>query len=707
MDKFFYPKSVMVVGVSEDQGNMARNIVRNLLDFEYYGPIYPVGPRGGVFCGQNIYTSIAEVPGTPDLAVFLIPAKAIPAAFEQCGRKGIRHAIIESGGFSEFSEDNLSLEQELLQVADKFGIKFVGPNCISIINTENGLALPFVRLDKEIITNGKISVIAQSGGVIVSCINLFSCENLGFNKLISIGNKLNLNENDYLEYLIKDPGTEIIGLYLESISDGRRLIDLASRTTKPIVVYKANIGKSSQSIAKFHTSAIAGDARVAAAAFRQAGISQVENLRDFIACFKVFSLPPMQGPGFAILSRSGGHAVMAADAADQYGFNLVPFTDRFLDEVQSHFRAKVIRPTNPLDLGDLFDFETYIKIVENVLKEDHVHGLLFQHVYVSRLETAQTRDMLKVISQLADRYHKPVAFCLFADEKEMPVVKNTADYPVFNEPEEAVKALSVSWDHFRFLSKRKAPGPAEFKSYSSPATSRHEKEEERPVAMNEVMTLLDKAGIRVAPTVTTTTPDQAIAAAGSIGFPVALKLDVPGLSHKSDQGGVILNLQNDRELLEAWPRISVRLEDFRAGGAARGIIVQRMVPGGKEIILAGKRDEVFGPVIMFGLGGVLVEVMGEVVFRVAPVSREEAIEMINEIRAGKILSGLRGESPGDIDALAAAITAMSDIMRNNPDISIIEINPLVVLAKGAGVAAVDARMMVFSGPHASRNRPGN
>ena len=341
MEQFFYPKSVAVIGVSNTPDNLGRNIVNNLMEFQFSGEIYSVGPKGGVLFGQKIYPEISQVPGEIDLAVILTPAPTVPNILDQCGRKGIRLAIIESGGFREFSRERTQLEGEILEVARKYGLRFIGPNGIGNINMENGLCLPFMHLNREM-RLGHISILAQSGGVGLSYLGFLASENIGVNKFVSMGNKLNVDENDLLEYLIQDAGTEVICLYLEGLSDGRRLMELISASPKPVLIHKSNTGPSSARIAFSHTAAMLSDNKVVDAAFQQAGAIRVQDFEEVINYLKIMTLPRLRGNRLAVISRSGGHAVVAADACSKYGFDLPAFPRSFLAEFEKHFRASVI-----------------------------------------------------------------------------------------------------------------------------------------------------------------------------------------------------------------------------------------------------------------------------------------------------------------------------------------------------------------------------
>jgi acyl-CoA synthetase (NDP forming) len=439
----------MVVGVSNTPTNLGKKIVENLERLHFRGPIYLVGKQGGNLNGRKIYPRIEDIDAYPDMVVFLIPALYIPEALELCGKKGIDYAVIESGEFSEFADENRRLERNILSIARKQHIRLVGPNCISIINLENGLVLPFVPLDKKRIKSGSISFVAQSGGIVNYSIRLSSCENIGFTKLVSMGNKLDLNENDYLEFLISDPATKTIGLYLESVSDGRRLMDLTHSTNKPVIVLKSNTHTASNEIARFYTAALAGNDKVASSALSQAGIHRVFTLQELINTFKIFNLPLIKGANLAIISRSGGSAVMAADAAQRYGFGIRPFSKSFLSHVRQGARAGVIHMTNPLDLRDVFDLDFYRDILERILQKKEIDGVLFSHSYLPRIDEITTKNLIRSAKELSICYEKPVALCLISDSYEWYTMKKITDFPIFTEPDDALKALAFSLAHYR------------------------------------------------------------------------------------------------------------------------------------------------------------------------------------------------------------------------------------------------------------------
>jgi acetate---CoA ligase (ADP-forming) len=688
VDQLFNPKSVVVIGVSENPNNLARIIAENLFEFQFSGEIFLIGRREGILLGRGICTSIKDLREGIDVAVILTPAQTVPGILESCGKKKIRWAIIESGGFSEYSEEGAKLEKEALRIARKWGIRIVGPNGIGIINIENGFVAAFPPLNRKAVRKGKVSLLVQSGGVSLTYLNLLSSANVGISKIVSMGNKIDLNEIDYLKYFIRDPQTEIIGIYLESIQRGRDLLEVARSTSKPIILHKANIGEASREIARLHTAALANDDKIVDTALKQADIVRAKDFRSFINAVKVLSLPAMKGNDLVILSRSGGIAIVAADSAERYGFRLFPMKKSFQDRIHSYFRAKVIQPTNPLDLGDLFDFDLYTKILEQVLKIEAVDGIIFQHAAVGD-EMEPSRKLILTAKELSLRYQKPVAFCYLTEEEELAFIKGAFDYPIFTEPEDALSALAISREHYyrkRKILKERPP------SYSADRNqikqlfkkARHEK---RDPLLHEGFEVLKAYGIPMADYQVVYRKEELEKVIKRMEGPVALKVISPAISHKSDAGGVILNLNDSKKAEEAYNKIK-KLDR----GSRYGVLIQKMISDGKEVILGAKRDPSFGPVVLFGLGGIYVEVLKETSLRVAPINRLEAEEMISELKTAAILKGVRGERPLDIKALVDNLLRLSQLMMDFPEIEGIDINPVKVLEKGA--VAVDTRIVL-------------
>ncbi|MGW8225017.1 MAG: acetate--CoA ligase family protein, partial [Anaerolineales bacterium] len=447
MREIFYPASIAVIGVSAKPTNLGRNIVANLVEYGFNGIVYAVGPSGGMIETRRIYRAVGDIPDHIDLAVILTPAQTVPTVLDECGQKGIRYVIIETAGFREYTAEGKQLEDELSRIAEKYGIQFVGPNCIGAINMENGMCVPFPRLTK-FVKQGDVSMITQSGGVGMSALNLMANEGLGLNKFVSVGNMLNIDAEDMLEYLITDEGTRLIFMYLESIRDGRRLMEIAKKSPKPVVIFKANIGELGRNIAQSHTASLASDDKIVEAAFRQAGIIRVNSATTVGNNLKILGLPPMRGKNLAIISRSGGHAVIAADATELAGFNLAHFPEKFLREIEKHFRASVIRLTNPLDLGDLFDLDVYAQIVEQTLQLEGVDGVVFLHTSLSELENLTSRKLLDRMVELVEKYDKPVAYYISAAAEEVNYLKQNYDFPIFTQVVETIRALEMSQKYY-------------------------------------------------------------------------------------------------------------------------------------------------------------------------------------------------------------------------------------------------------------------
>jgi acetyltransferase len=684
MQRIFYPRSLVVIGVSERPDNLARIIIANLQAFRYKGQLYAVGRRKGMIYGITIASSLDEVPDGLDLAVILTPAATVPEFMESCGRKGIKRVVVESGGFGEFSEEGRRLEQRLLQIAKRYDMRLVGPNCISVVNQEIGLCLPFAPISPATARLGPASVISQSGGVCITYMDLLCTSGVGLNKAVSIGNKTDLDETDYLNYLLQDPGTGILCLYLESIGDGRELMRLARSSTKPIIVQKANRGQASQHVALSHTAALADDDRIVSAAFRQVGIFRSEDFRESIAIAQGLSLPPVRGNNLVIISRSGGHAVIAADAAERYGFRLALLPSELLERVRSLFRADVIAITNPIDLGVLFDFDLYARIVEECLRMLSPDAVLLINAY-SLDEAESAHRLARRVEEIVKESGRPVAFCVYSQGNEKQMSQQHTSLPVFAEIEDALRGLAASRD---WSSRRARP----MEATGTTIRTQIPKETAQLLTGSGVLTadhalsLCEAYGIPIAPFQVANDPEAAVQAANRLGYPVALKVLATEIIHKSDAGGVALGLANRAAIRREAEAMLTRITH------PANLMVQQMASGGLELILGGKRDRSFGPVVMLGLGGTYVEVFEDVAFRVAPLSLTDAQELVEEIRGKRLLRGVRGKPALDQEALIKALTSISTMLTENPALAEIDINPLVVRKNGA--EALDARVVM-------------
>jgi acetate---CoA ligase (ADP-forming) len=681
---FFYPASLAIVGVSDAPSNLARVMVQNLQRFGCKARVYPVGNTGESIGGSRILRSIMDIDETPDLAVLLIPARYIPEQLEACGQKGIRHVIIETGGFSEYSAENHALEDQVLTIARKYGIRLVGPNCFGSINLAIGLALPFFVLRPQYIRKGYASLISQSGGIVYDMCMLCSIENVGLSKLVSMGNKLDLNETDFLDYFISDRETKVIGLYLEDFAQGRQLMRLAAATTKPVVLLKANRSSAGKEIARFHTAALAGDDAVADAAILQAGIHRVDNLVEMVDLFKIFDLPLMRGRRLGLITRSGGHGVLAADAAHRHGFELARFSDAFFEEVQKTKRSNVIRATNPLDIGDVYNMEAYGDLLDLALREDGVDGVGFIVTFSSDNEGLQVEGFVKKASEIMALHEKPVVLCVITNRDQWQGIKRATDLPIFSDVDMALRALQRSFQHWEQHSDSDVGHVLPEEGLQQPSRRRKVEEKTakgRLAEPGEAFDLLRQYGVPTAGYETVRNGEEAIAAARRIGYPVAAKIASAEVLHKTERGGVKLNIARDEELKTALHQMN-----------GDSFIIQKMADPGHELIVGARVDAEFGPVVMLGLGGIFAEVLKDVSMRVLPIDRSVARGMIDQLRGAPLLKGFRGERPADLQALEDALLAVSRLCVERAEVTNLDINPLILYEEGRGCVAVDVKL---------------
>ena len=696
MKGIFSPQSVAVVGVSAKPDNLGRNIMLNLIDFGFDGIVYPVGPNGGAITTRRIYKSVLDIPDHVDMAVILVPARFVPQVMEECGQKGVKRAVVETAGFSEYSDEGKNIENKVVAIAKKYGIRFVGPNCIGVINMENGFCVPFPRLT-PFIRKGEVSIISQSGGVGLSIMNHMAAEGIGLNKFASVGNMLNVSAEDLLEYYIEDEGTKTIFIYLEGIRDGRRLMQLAKRSPKPILAMKANIGKLGQSVAASHTASLSSDDRVVDTAFRQSGITRVHDVTTLSHYMKTLLLPPLKNKRLAIISRSGGHAIVAADACETVGFELAEFPESFIKDIEKHFRASVIKLTNPLDLGDLFDLDVYYNIVEQTLAQENVDGVAFLHTSVAKTEHEPTKDLITRLEALSKRFNKPIAVYVSANSAEVSSLRQNLDFPIFTQIVEMFRALKLDYEHSQMMAGVALEEESPAFVVEKPSVQRlieTAADESRDLLLNEAMDVLESYGIPTIRGLATSSAEEAGDAADSLGYPVAMKVISENISHKSDVGGVQLNLRNRSGVIEAFQDMNSRIRTAFPDAKLDGVMVQPMAIGGRELILGGRQDKQFGPVILVGMGGIFVEIFEQASMRIGPVSRKEAIAMIEELNGSQILMGARGQKRFDIDAIADAIVHLSQLLMDFPQIKELDINPLRIFHEGEGCLALDARIIL-------------
>jgi len=515
-------------------------------------------------------------------------------------------------------------------------------------------------------------------------IDLLCQDIIGFDKLIGIGDRLSINEKEHLEFLIADHGKKVIAIYLENITDGRRLMNLAETIDKPVIVLKANRSSSGNKIVRFNDSILVDDDLVVDSAFKQAGIHRVQNIQEMIDCIKIYSLPLLRGQNLAILCRSAGFAVMLSDAVKRHGFEFAQLSEDLFSFIKKKIRAGVIQMTNPLDLGDIYDINIYSKLIEMILKESGVDGLVFSHLYLTKTEIEATRKIINEASKLIYRYNKPVVFCMVADNEEEPFINQTIDYPIFEDIDNAMKALAVSYDYFKVKTlKDIGKGVKGF----PPIKRKRQKIEIRntgdifKILQSYHLSLVDHSLVR--------SENEALKFAKRVGYPVTLKSLCPRLIYADD---LWHNISNPRKLKKALTEIVKTLRKNRYDH--QEFIVQKMVPRGESVFIGGSQDSRFGPIIYFGIGGIFFTVLKDISIRVAPFDKKAAHSMINEIKGSLILKGFRGQPASDIEALAKDIVNASRLLVEHPEIKSLGID-LIVLEKGKGCIVEDAKMEFY------------
>ena len=571
-------------------------------------------------------------------------------------------------------------------------MKVIGPNCVGTINFDIKLIMPFgfFKADRR---GGRMGLITQSGGVGGTYLRIIPEYGVIPGKFVSIGNKLMLDEADFLDYLLRDKETDVVTSYLEGFKRGRAFFDLALKAEKPIIVQKSNRFPASAQIAKSHTTALSNSDDVVDGAFRQAAVIRVEDEQEFINAVKIIRLPAMKGRRVAVLSRSGGHAVLSADACAKYNFDMVPFPPSFIDKLKTIYLTRVVAHQNPLDLGEIFDYTIFTNILEETLKLEEIDGVLFNHLYQSHYESDMSRTFLSGVRELVERYQKPVSVAMVSNREEVMDIQRNDPYPVFAGPLEAVKALNLSATYYERQAARNGRGQEPVYPLNLPdvdALRDRCRREGRIPLTDEALAVCRAAGLQ-------TIAEKVIRRASDIDgikmhYPAALKLLSRDASHKSDVGGVKVGLRSKKVLREAVSHMEASMAALNPRPFIDGFLVQEMAPDGIECFVGGRQDPAFGPIIMVGLGGIFIEIFKDTALRMAPVTRREAQDMLQELKAYPLLLGARGKGPADMDALVEVICRVASLLKACPDISEMDLNPVIVHPAGQGVSIVDARV---------------
>jgi acetate---CoA ligase (ADP-forming) len=697
MQQLFYPKSIVIIGLSSKPTNIPRLTLENLLRWGYRGRIFGVNARSDDVHvdGIRMFKNIEDLPEVPDLAYCMIPAQLIPAMVDRCGKFGIRRMAIPSGGFSEYSDEGKDLADRLLSTARKYGIRFVGPNSVTVANTDNGLCLPFVALHKA--PKGEMSIISQSGGVALTMLNYLFDEKIGLAKFASIGNKLDLDEVDFLEYYGKDPQTKVICLYLESINRGRKFIETAAKIDKPIIVYKSNTTTAGKKAAMSHTAALSSDEEIIDSAFMEAGIIRINNFLEFVEVTKAFHLPPMKGNRIMVMSPAGGFAVMGADLCEKSGFEFADMGDEFYDSLKQFSNAGVINFSNPLDMGDIYDPRLTAHVIYSVMHSDQVDGSIYisqrpqmpqgENIFHKMFLTDLSKDAWGSILSAG----KPLGICLFGPTRMIQQTKRYVEFPIFNSPEEMINALALQRQFYarrKELKAMKQQAPPTAIDYQAAKVWMRKKAGDYG---EETLELLNTYGIKAATTEIASTAADAAKIAAERGYPVAMKVVSPHALHKSDVGGVLLGLESEADVVEGFEKIRDNLFNYNPEAVFGGVRVQAMAADGYDMFVGGKNDPSFGPVVFFGMGGIYVEIYSDVANVLCPARPESVKSRFDRLKSARLLAGTRGKAPGDVEAFIDLVVRTSHLLADFPGIKELDINPVRVFTRGEGVMALDAR----------------
>ncbi|HEY3124844.1 MAG TPA: acetate--CoA ligase family protein [Thermoanaerobaculia bacterium] len=667
LQALFRPSRLAVIGASAKPEKMGFQILKNILDAGFGGQVIPVNPKGEAILGVPSVKSVDEIPSGTDLAVVIIPAASVPGTILQLGERKVRAAIVITGGFAESGPDGARLQEEVAENASRCGIRVVGPNCQGVNYPYHGLCASWPLITQR----GAMAIASQSGTVGAALADWAAQEKLGFSAFVSMGNRVDVDEADLIEFFASDPNTKVITLYIEGVKDARKFLAAVSKCRKPIVIFKAGRTEQGRKAAESHTRSLAGKDEIYDAVFRQFGIHRATSLEELYDFSKALAyVPRPAGPRMLIVTSSGGSAIIATDVAEENGFRVSPLPGPLASRLREILPPHCI-VGNPLDLTGDTDAERYRCVIAASRDDYDVVMTIFGDPIPGAAEIMEP-GRPELVAYLGGADVERAERLLFHEKK----------IAVFPTPERAVKALSCHARFARDLFPRATEGSVEAAPpTASAATS---------LSPADSIAFLAREGIRVVPSRQARTGEEAVAAAREIGYPVAVKMNSLDVTHKSDVGGVILNVKDETGVRKAFRDLVGIVR--RLGAREGGVLVSAMARSGHEIIVGVTRDLQFGHAVMFGMGGTLVEVLRDVSFRIVPFSEKDAAEMIDETRGAKLLEGVRGGRSADVAALRRLLVDVSALVARHGEIEEMDLNPVIVHEKGLTV--VDARVVL-------------
>jgi acetate---CoA ligase (ADP-forming) len=693
MKALFQPRTVAVLGASSNPAKIGYRIVENLLSGGFQGTVFPVNPNGGEVLGLSMLPAVGDIPDEVDIAVIAIPARGVEDAVSACGEKGVRHLVLISSGFSEVG--NVEQEQRIVETARRQGMRVLGPNVFGVYSKAASMNATF---GPGGILPGHVAIVTQSGALGIAMIGKTAAESLGLSAVVSVGNKADIDEADLLEYLGQDPNTRVILLYIEGVKHGARLARTLRWVTqeKHVVVIKSGRSERGAMAAASHTGSLAGADEVFDAIMKQCGALRAESVQEAFHWVQYLaSAPSPKGKDAVIVTNGGGIGVMATDACEKFGVDL--FDDQaVLRESYAEVMPDFGSSKNPVDLTGQATAADYRRALEASLAEERIHAVMALYCETAVFDTEQFGQLLRE-SYARFREEKPVVFTLFGGEKIESLVRTlrSEGVPVFANVYESVSCMGALYRSWRTHQRsHEAPEALELPIERIESVLESAGGEGRGFLLaHEAAEVADALGLNRPRSEVVSDLKGVVRAAEEIGYPVVLKVVSKDIVHKSDAGGVALDLENRDEVMDAYQAILRSCRAYKRDAKIDGVEVAEMVRQGVETIIGARQDRAFGPTIMVGLGGIYVEVMKDVAFRAAPVDRETALEMIGELRSFPLLLGVRGEARKDVGAVADAIVTLSHLVSQCPRLTDIEINPLVAYDVGDGAKAVDVRIL--------------
>lgn len=690
---FFDAKGVAILGASTNPKKLSYGILENLVSYGYKGEVYPVNPNATEILGRKAYASIADVPDPVELAVVVLPVTVIMETMREIGERGIKAVVIITGGFRELGEEGAKVELAVKELARSYGMRVVGPNCVGTIDVRTGLDSTFI---KGLPQAGPIAFISQSGAICGGVIDLIINSRIGFSHFASLGNEMDVTETDMLEYFAEDENVNVIAMYVEGIQDGPRFMEVARRVSqkKPIVFLKAGKNDAGAKAVSSHTGSLAGSYAAYQAALSQAGVVEVETISQlFNVAWALGTQPLPAGKRVAITTNAGGAAALAADSLAFNGFELAKISP----EIQQKLRTKLnpsAQVSNPVDMLGSVSPEDYIWSLGNLDADEGVDVLLPILVPQSLVDTL---GVAKAWVEIGKQTNKTLLTCLMGERSTLESEQwlNMAGVPVFAYPDEAGRVLKGMQQYKQVLTKPPFnPIEARNIDHNKMAAALALANGARAVGEYETRIMLEAYGIRNVPGDLAMDVDEALMIADKSGYPVVMKIVSEDILHKSDSGGIALDILNPEQLRVEYDAMLARIAQIEPSARIRGVMVEQMAPKGLEVIVGMRRDPTFGPLMMFGLGGTMVELLKDISFKVAPLTSEDIDEMIENTLAGKLLKGYRSSAKADIKAVKETIARLSQLSLDNPAISEIEINPLIVYPEGQGAISLDSRAIM-------------